>query len=158
MAHEYLAVGAQAPDVKVKNNAGEEVSLADLKGKKVVVFFYPKANSPSCTKEAVSLKDHHKALQDLGYEVIGVSPDKEKSLTNFINKHELPYTLWSDPENELTEAFGAWGEKSMYGKTYMGLLRSTFLIDEEGKVSHVIEKVKTKEHAQQILAMLAEAV
>lgn len=156
MAEGYLAIGAQAPDVTLKNNKGEEVSLSQLKGHKVVVFFYPKANSGSCTKEAVSLKEQYAELQKLGYEVVGVSPDKEKALTNFINKHELPYHLWSDPEHELTEAFGAWGEKKMYGKTYMGLLRTTFLLDEEGKVSHVIAKVKSKEHGEQILSTLAE--
>ena len=115
-----METGTQAPDIHLKNNKGEEVSLNDLKGKKVILFFYPKANSGSCTKEAVSLKEGYDELQKLGYEVVGVSPDKEKALTNFINKFELPYHLWSDPEHALTEAFGAWGEKKMYGKPYMG--------------------------------------
>jgi thioredoxin-dependent peroxiredoxin len=147
----YLAVGATVPDIKVTDQAGNEVSLHDFKGKKVVLFFYPKANSGSCTKEAASLRDAYAELQAQGYEVLGVSPDKQKALQNFITKQELPYSLLSDPEHELTKALGAWGEKQMYGKTYEGLLRTTFLLDEEGKVTHVIEKVKSPTHGQQVL-------
>lgn len=147
----YLAVGATAPDIKVTDQEGNEVSLHDYKGKKVVLFFYPKANSGSCTKEAASLRDTYADLQAQGYEVLGVSPDKQKALQNFITKQELPYSLLSDPEHELTKAFGAWGEKKMYGKTYEGLLRTTFLLDEEGKVAYVIEKVKSPTHGQQVL-------
>lgn len=153
-----LETGAQAPlDIVLKNQKGEDVSLGQLKGGKAVVYFYPKANTPSCTKEACSLRDGYDKLQDLGYTVVGISPDKPRSLTNFINKQELNFDLWSDPEHELTQAFGAWGEKKMYGKTYMGLLRTTFLLDEEGKVTHVIEKVVTKDHARQILDLLGIA-
>jgi thioredoxin-dependent peroxiredoxin len=147
----YLEVGATAPDIKVTNQEGQELSLHDFKGKKVVLFFYPKANSGSCTKEAASLRDAYADLQAQGYEVLGVSPDKQKALQNFITKQELPYSLLSDPEHELTKAFGAWGEKKMYGKTYEGLLRTTFLLDEAGKVTHVIEKVKSPTHGQQVL-------
>lgn len=151
----FLEVGAEAPqDIVLQNQKGEEVSLGQLKGGKVIVYFYPKANTPSCTKEACSLRDGYAKLKELGYTIVGVSPDKPKSLTNFINKQELTFDLWSDPEHKLTEAFGAWGEKSMYGKTYMGLLRTTFLLDEEGKITHVIPKVISKDHANQILSLL----
>ncbi|MCI4668924.1 MAG: thioredoxin-dependent thiol peroxidase [Bacteroidia bacterium] len=151
----FLEIGSLAPqDIVLQNQGGEEVSLGQLKGQKVIVYFYPKANTPSCTKEACSLRDGYDKLRDLGYAIVGVSPDKPRSLTNFINKQSLNFDLWSDPEHQLTEAFGAWGEKSMYGKTYMGLLRTTFLLDEEGKVTHVIEKVISKDHANQILRLL----
>lgn len=150
----FLAPGTQAPDIELTNQAGEPIKLSDFRGKKVVLFFYPKDNSGSCTKEAVSLRDGYEALQAMGFEVIGVSPDSEKSHQKFIEKQSLPYPLISDPDHKLTKAFGAWGEKSMYGKTYMGLLRTTFLLDEEGKVTHIIPKVKTKEHFDQIQSLL----
>ncbi len=150
----YLAIGSKAPNITVQNQTGEDVTLADYQGKKLVVFFYPKANSGSCTKEAVSLRDAYADFQTQGYEVVGVSPDKPRSLQNFINKQELPYDLLSDPENELTKAFGAWGEKKMYGKVYDGLLRTTFLLDESGIVTHVIEKVKSPIHADQVKELI----
>ena len=154
MSH-LLAVGSPVPDVKVTDHEGNELSLADLKGQKLVVFFYPKANSSSCTKEAASLRDAYADLQAQGYDVLGVSPDKHKALQNFIAKQELPYRLLSDPDHALTQAFGAWGEKKMYGKVYEGLLRTTFLIDEEGQVSHVIEKVKSPTHGEQVKETIA---
>lgn len=154
----FLNIGAQAPENEVFNQKGESASLKDYAGKKLVLFVYPKAGSGSCTKEAVSLKEGFAELEALGYQVVGLSPDKEKALHNFITKQELPYDLLGDPENQLIEALGAWGEKKMYGKTYMGVMRSTFLFDETGKLTHVIEKVKTKDHAQQILDLLKEAV
>ncbi|MEM6346464.1 MAG: thioredoxin-dependent thiol peroxidase [Bacteroidota bacterium] len=154
----FLNIGSPAPSNSVFNQKGETASLQDYAGKKLIVFVYPKANSGSCTKEAVSLRDNYTELQKAGYEVVGLSPDKEKPLGRFIEKQELPYDLLGDPENELIQALGAWGEKSMYGKTYMGVMRSTFLFDEAGKLTHVIEKVKTKEHGEQILALLAETV
>lgn len=155
MADSLLAVGSPVPTLTVQNQAGEDVSLADYTGKKLIIFFYPKASSPSCTKEACSLRDGYDQLRELGYEILGVSPDNPKPLRNFIEKQGLTYTLLSDPENALTQAFGAWGEKSMRGKTYMGLLRSTFLVDEKGIITHVIPKVVTKDHANQILDLLA---
>lgn len=155
MAETLLPVGTKVPDMTLTNQDGDSVNLADMKGQKLIVYFYPKDNSGSCVKEAESLRDGYTDLKAQGYEVIGVSPDSEKSHRNFIAKRELPFPLISDPEHKLTEAFGAWGEKKMYGKTYMGLLRSTFLVDEEGTISHVIPKVKTKEHATQILDLLA---
>ncbi|WNJ17347.1 thioredoxin-dependent thiol peroxidase [Pontibacter sp. G13] len=151
----FLPVGSEVPDVTVADQAGNPVSLKDYRGKKIVLYFYPKDNTPGCTNEACSLRDDYSELQAQGFEVIGVSPDSETKHRNFINKFSLPFTLLSDPELKLIKAFGAWGEKKMYGKTYDGLLRTTFLIDEEGKVSHVINKVKTKEHGQQILSLLA---
>lgn len=150
----YLSVGSPVPEVTVTDQEGNELKLSDFKGKKLLLFFYPKASSGSCTKEAVSLRDAYADFQAEGYEVFGVSPDKHRALQNFINKQELPYRLLSDPDNELTKAFGAWGEKKMYGKVYEGLLRTTFLIDEEGKVSHVIEKVKSATHADQIKELI----
>ncbi|MEL6676797.1 MAG: thioredoxin-dependent thiol peroxidase [Bacteroidota bacterium] len=149
-----LGVGASVPHISLTDQDGASVSLADYAGKKLVVFFYPKDNSGSCLKEAVSLKEGYEALQQAGYEVVGVSPDSEKSHKNFITKRELPFRLISDPETKLIQAMGAWGEKKMYGKTYMGLLRSTFLVDEKGVITHVIPKVKTADHANQILDLL----
>lgn len=156
MSDTLLPIGTQVPDMPLTNQDGESINLTQFKGQKLVVYFYPKDNSSSCVKEAESLRDGYETLKARGYEIIGVSPDSEKSHRNFISKRELPFTLISDPEHQLTEAFGAWGEKKMYGKTYMGLLRSTFLVDENGRISHVIPKVKTKEHAQQILDLLKD--
>jgi peroxiredoxin Q/BCP len=154
-----LKSGAKAPqNIVLQNQKAAEVSLDQLLGKKIILFFYPKASTPGCTKEACSLRDGYAQLKKLGYKIIGVSPDKPRALTNFINKQELNFELWSDPEHKLIEAFGVWGEKQMYGKTYMGLLRSTFLIDEEGKITEVIGKVITKDHANQILELLGEKV
>lgn len=149
-----LSVGSVVPDISLTDQDGQAVKLSDYRGQKLVLFFYPKDNTPSCLKEAQSLKEGYELLKAKGFEVVGVSPDSEKSHKNYVTKRELPFRLISDPDHQLTEAFGAWGEKKMYGKTYMGLLRTTFLIDEEGKVSHVIPKVITKDHANQILELL----
>lgn len=154
----FLIIGSPAPAIKVFNQNGENISLQDYAGKKLVVFVYPKANTGTCTKEAISLRESYADLQKAGFEVVGLSPDKEKPLCRFIEKQELPYDLLGDPENQLIEALGAWGEKTMYGRTYMGVLRSTFLFDEGGILTHVIDKVKSKEHGEQILALLAETV
>ena len=152
---DFIAPGTTVPDISLTDQQGQSISLSDFAGKKVVLFFYPKDSSPSCTKEACSLRDGYETLQEQGFEVLGVSPDSEASHQKFIEKQGLPYRLISDPDHQLAEAFGAWGEKKMYGKTYMGLIRSTFLIDETGTVSHVIGKVNTKDHARQILDLLA---
>lgn len=149
-----LAPGAQAPDIELTDQDGAAVKLSDYRGQKVILFFYPKNNTGSCLKEALSLKEGYEDLKARGYEVVGVSPDSVKSHKGYVTKRELPFRLISDPDAQLIQAFGAWGEKKMYGKTYMGLLRSTFLIDEEGKVSHTIPKVVTKDHANQILELL----
>jgi peroxiredoxin Q/BCP len=147
-----LKIGDAAPFFSGKNQNGETISLTDYKGKKVVLYFYPKDNTPGCTAEACNLRDNHHDLIDKGYVVIGVSPDSEKSHQKFIGKFELPFDLIADTEKEILEAYNAWGEKSMYGKIYMGVLRKTYIIDEDGKIENIIEKVKTKDHTSQILA------
>jgi len=146
-----LSPGDQAPDFTSKDQDGNDIKLSDFKGKKVVLYFYPKDNTPGCTAESCNLRDNYEELQKQGYVVLGVSPDDEKSHQKFIEKHELPFPLVADTDKSVHEAYGTWGEKKMYGKTYMGTLRTTFVIDEEGKIEEVIGKVKTKDHAAQIL-------
>jgi peroxiredoxin Q/BCP len=146
-----LKEGDKAPGFTSKNENGLEVSLKDFKGKKLVLYFYPKDNTPGCTSEACDLRDNYKTFQKQGYEILGVSPDSAKSHQKFIDKYELPFSLLADEDHSVAEAYGAWGEKSMYGKKYMGILRSTFVIDEKGKIEKVIEKVDTKAHTTQIL-------
>lgn len=146
-----LKAGDTAPDFESKDQDGNTIKMSDYKGKKVVLYFYPKDNTPGCTAESCNLRDNYQALQAQGYEVLGVSQDSEASHQKFITKHELPFKLIADTDHSVHEAFGTWGEKKMYGKTYMGTLRTTFLINEEGKIEEVIEKVKTKDHTAQIL-------
>ena len=146
-----LNVGDKAPEIVALNQKGEEIKLSSLKGKKVVLFFYPKDNTPSCTKEACNLRDNYAALQAQGYEVFGISIDSEKSHQKFIDKFELPYDLLVDEDKKIVSDYGVWQEKSMYGKTYMGTVRTTFIIDEEGNIADIIKKVKVSEHADQIL-------
>jgi peroxiredoxin Q/BCP len=146
-----LKAGDKAPDFRAKNQKGEEVKLADFAGKKVVLYFYPKDNTPGCTSEACNLRDNYQSLLAQGYVVLGVSPDSEKSHQKFIDKFELPFDLLADPEKEILNAYGVWGEKKMYGKSYMGVLRTTFVIDENAIIEEVIEKVKVKDHTAQIL-------
>ena len=145
-----LKAGDIAPDFSVNDQDGNPVKLSDFKGKKLVLYFYPKDNTPGCTAESCNLRDNYQALQKAGYEVLGVSKDDEKSHLKFINKFELPFTLLADTEKDIHEKYGTWVEKSMYGRKYMGTARVTFLIDEEGKIEEIIEKVKTKEHTAQI--------
>jgi peroxiredoxin Q/BCP len=146
-----LQLGDKAPDFTVNDQNGNPVSLSDYKGKKVVLYFYPKDNTPGCTAEACNLRDNHSELQNAGYEVLGVSTDSEKSHLKFIEKQSLPFTLLADTEKEIHEKYHTWVEKSMYGRKYMGTARMTFLIDENGKIENIIEKVKTKDHTAQIL-------
>ena len=146
-----LKVGDTVPNFSSVNEHGEPVSLSDYKGKKLVVFFYPKASTPGCTVEACNLRDNYKVLQEKGYELLGVSADSAKRQLNFKNKYEFPFPLLADEDKIVIEAFGVWGSKKFMGKTYDGIHRMTFLVDEEGMVEHVISKVKTKEHAAQIL-------
>ena len=146
-----LKVGDSAPDFSVNDQDGNPVKLSDFKGKKVVLYFYPKDNTPGCTAESCNLRDNYQVLQKAGYEVLGVSKDDEKSHQKFINKFELPFTLLADVEKDIHEKYGTWVEKSMYGRKYMGTARVTFLIDAEGKIEEIIEKVKTKDHTSQIL-------
>lgn len=146
-----LKIGDKAPEFTVSDQNGNDVSLADFKGKKVVLFFYPKDNTPTCTVEACNLRDNYKELQNMGYEVLGISTDSAKKHQNFIGKHELPYTLLADTEKHVHELYDTWKEKQMYGRKYMGTVRTTFIIDENGIIENIIEKVKAKEHTSQIL-------
>lgn len=148
-----MNVGDKAPEILGKNEKGEEIRLSSYKGKKVVLYFYPKDNTSGCTAQACSLRDNYTELRKAGYEVIGVSVDDEKSHLKFIAKNELPFTLIADTEKNLVEQFGVWAEKKMYGRSYMGTLRTTFIINEEGVIERIItpKEVNTKEHAQQIL-------
>lgn len=146
-----LSPGKKAPDFTLNNQKGESVSLKDFKGKKLVVYFYPKDDTPGCTAEACSIRDNYHSLQKQGYSILGVSPDTEKKHVKFIEKFQLPFDLLADTEHTMAEAYGVWGEKSMYGRKYMGIIRTTFIIDERGKIKEIIEKVDTANHADQIL-------
>jgi len=146
-----LKTGDKAPEFTAKDQDGKNISLSDFKGKKVVLYFYPKDDTPGCTAQACNLRDNYQKLLDQGYEVLGVSKDDEKSHLKFIKKYDLPFTLIADTDTKLNEAYGVWVEKSMYGKTYMGTARTTFVIDEEGVIKEIIDKVDTKEHIKQII-------
>lgn len=146
-----LKAGDKAPDIESVDQDGNPIKLSDFKGKKIVLYFYPKDNTPGCTAESCNLRDNYEALQNQGYVVLGVSGDSPKSHKKFIDKYELPFPLIADEDKSVHQAFGTWGEKKMYGKTYMGTLRTTFIIDADGVIEEVIEKVKTKEHTAQIL-------
>ena len=147
----HLKPGDQAPDFVSTNEKGETVQLSDFAGKKLILFFYPADNTPTCTVENCNLRDNYELLQSKGYELLGVSPDSAKKHQNFIAKHNLPFSLLVDADLEVIKAYGAWGLKKSFGKEYEGLLRSTFVIDENGTIEKVIEKVKSKDHANQIL-------
>jgi peroxiredoxin Q/BCP len=149
-------VGTQAPEFTAIDQDGKTHRLSDFKGKKVVLYFYPKDNTSGCTKEACAFRDHFARFRQLNVAILGVSIDSEKSHKSFVQKYDLPFTLLSDPEKRLVEAYGAWGEKSMYGRKYMGTNRVTYLIDEEGKISSVFPRVRPDTHADEILAVLQE--
>ena len=149
-----LQAGDLAPLFTAKNQNGETVSLTDYKGKKVILYFYPKDNTPGCTAEACDFRDNYQSLAREGFEVIGVSTDDEKSHKKFEAKFDLPFTLIADTEKTIVESYGVWVEKSMYGKSYMGTSRKTFVIDEEGKIITVIDKVDTKAPSKQVLELL----
>lgn len=148
-----MNIGDRAPEILGTNEKGEQISLSLFKGKKVVLYFYPKDNTPGCTAEACSLRDNYAELKSKGYEIVGVSTDSTASHNKFIAKHELPFTLIADTDKKLVEEMGAWGEKSMCGRKYMGTLRTTFILNEEGVVEKIFlpKEVKTKVHAEQIL-------
>lgn len=148
-----MTIGDKVPDLLGRNEKGEEIRLSQYAGKKLVLYFYPKDNTSGCTAEACNLRDNHQTLRRAGYEVLGVSVDNEASHQKFISKHQLPFPLIADTEKKLVEAFGVWGEKSMYGRKYMGTFRTTFIINEEGVVEQIFlpKQIKVKEHAQQIL-------
>jgi len=146
-----LEVGDQVPHFSVVDDRGQMQSLSDYVGKKLVLFFYPKANTPGCTAEVCDLRDHFSELKNAGYALLGVSADPVKKQRNFSEKFDFPFPLLADEEKEVINAFGVWGPKKFMGKEYDGIHRKTFILDEEGKVARVIDKVKTKEHAAQIL-------
>lgn len=145
------SIGKKAPDFTVNDQNGKPVSLSSLKGKKVVLYFYPKDMTPGCTAESCNLRDNYKALQKQGYEVFGISADNEKSHQKFIAKEKLPFSLLADTDKKVHEAYGTWVEKSMYGRKYMGTARTTFIINAAGLIEEIITQVDTKNHASQIL-------
>lgn len=146
-----LEIGNRMPDFSAADQNGNTVKSADLIGKKTVVYFYPKANTPGCTAEACSLRDNYERFLALGYNVIGISKDSVKAQKNFSDKYALPFPLLADTDALIIKAFGAWGEKKLYGKTYEGILRKTFIFNENGILEEIIDKVNTKNHAEQIL-------
>jgi peroxiredoxin Q/BCP len=149
-----LAEGMKAPDFTSKDQAGKEISLKDYQGKKVILYFYPKDDTPGCTAESCNLRDNYGGLTEKGFEVIGVSADNEKSHLRFIEKYDLPFNLVSDTGREILKAYGAWGLKKSYGKEYEGILRKTFIIDEQGVITKIFNKVDTKNHTDQIIEAL----
>ena len=151
MLEGMLKVGDKAPEFSAEIDGGGKIKLKDFRGKKVVVYFYPKDSTPGCTVEACDFRDAAAAFGEKGTVVLGVSPDSVKSHDRFKAKHELPFSLVSDPEHSIAEAYGVWREKSMYGKKYMGIVRSTFVIDEKGRIAAVHEKVKVKGHVAGLL-------
>jgi len=152
-----LKSGDKAPEFNSVDQNGAQIKLSDLKGKKLILYFYPKDNTSGCTAEACSLRDGYEKLSNHGYVVVGVSPDSEKSHQNFIKKFDLPFKLIADTNQEVSTLYGVWGEKKMYGRSYMGILRATFLIDEKGIISHVISKVNTGDHVNQIIEIIEKS-
>lgn len=146
-----LTVGDKAPDFSVNDQDGNLVNLSDFKGRKVVLYFYPKDQTPGCTAQSCNLRDNYERLQSAGYEILGISSDSEKSHRKFIEKQNLPFTLLADEDKKVHDLFGTWVEKKLYGRTYMGTARTTFIIDENGVIEDIITKVKTKDHTAQIL-------
>jgi len=151
-----LKEGTTAPAFKTTDANGETISLKDLRGQKVVLYFYPKDDTPGCTKEACSFRDDFAKFKKRGIAVLGVSPDSEKSHKKFETKYKLPFTLLADTDHAIAESYGVWGEKKFMGRTYMGVNRTTFLIDEKGKIKKVFEKVKPEDHASEVLEAFAE--
>ncbi len=153
----HLKVGDKAPDFSALNENNEVIKLSDYLGQKVVLFFYPKDDSPGCTKEACNLRDNYKDLKKLGFEVLGVSPDKPSKHRKFIDKYEFQYSLIADTDKEIIHKYGLWGPKNFMGREIIGVHRTTFLIDENGVIEYIIEKVKTKDHAKQIFDLVSQA-
>lgn len=152
-----LKEGQKAPDFKALDENGNTVSLSDFKGKKLILYFYPADNTPTCTSEACNLRDNFDTLKKEGYHVLGVSPDSAKKHQNFIKKHNLPFPLLVDEDLTIIKAYGVWGQKMMYGKEYEGLLRTTFVIDEDSTIEKIFDKVDSKRHAEQILEAMTVA-
>ena len=149
-----LTAGDKAPDFTAKDQNGKEISLAEFKGTQVILYFYPKDDTPGCTAEACDFRDNYQSLQGKGFQVIGVSTDDEKSHKKFETKYSLPFPLIADSDKHIVEAYGVWVEKSMYGKKYMGTARTTFIIEADGVISKIIEKVDTKNASQQVLDLV----
>jgi len=147
----HLTEGVKAPDFTGLNESGESVSLSDFKGQKLVLFFYPKDNTPTCTEEACNLRDNYGLLKKNGYAILGVSADSQRKHQNFIKKFDLPFPLLADVDQTILNAYGVWGEKQMFGKKYMGIFRTTFVIDAAGNIEKIIRKVKAKDHTSQIM-------
>jgi len=152
----HLQVGDQAPNFKGNIEDGTEINSADLKGTKYILFFYPKDDSPGCTREACNLRDNYRWFEKKGYKIFGVSPDTEKKHQKFIDKYEFQYSLISDPDKEVIKAFGIWGPKKFMGREFDGVHRTTFVMDEDGKIVEIVKKVKTKEHAEQLKEALGQ--
>lgn len=146
--------GKPAPDFELTSDSGETIRLSELKGKPVVVYFYPRDDTPGCTAQACGIRDNYEAFGERGAVVLGISPDDESSHQKFKQKYGLPFTLLADPDHRVADQYGVWGERSMYGKTYMGIERSTFVIDADGNVARVMRRVKPDTHAQQVLEAL----
>ena len=151
-----LAEGDKAPDFTLRDQNGDEVKLSDLRGETVVVYFYPRADTPGCTTQACGIRDRSADYAAAGARVIGISPDEVEDIAKFAGKYDLGFTLLADPDHKVAEKYGAWGEKSMYGKKYMGMLRSTFIIDPKGKIAQVFSKVQPKKHDALVLKALSE--
>lgn len=147
----YIEIGKEAPDFIGIDQTGKEIKKSDYTGKKLILYFYPKDNTPGCTAEACNLRDYNKELKEKGFEIVGVSADTVEKHKKFVEKHNLNFPLIADTEKEIIKAYGAWGEKNMFGKKKEGILRTTYVIDEQGKVEKLFKKVKTKEHSEQIL-------
>lgn len=150
-----LKVGDKAPAITAKDQHGQTVSLGDFKGKKVILYFYPKDNTPGCTTEACNFRDNYQSLQSDGFEVIGVSVNSERSHRNFASKYNLPFTLLVDTDRRIVNDYGVWAEKKLFGRKYMGTLRKTFVIDEEGTIIHIIDKVNNQRASQQVKELLS---
>ncbi len=152
-----LSAGDAAPDFTLRDQNGEEVTLSDLRGQTVVLYFYPRADTPGCTTQACGIRDHRTDYADAGARVLGVSPDEVGAVAKFDDKYDLGFTLLADPDHAVADAYGTWVEKRNYGKTYMGVQRATFIIDPEGRIASVIEKASPKTHDDDVLALLAQA-
>jgi len=150
-----LKEGDLAPAINARDENGKTITLAEFRGKKVVLYFYPKDNTPGCTAEACDLRDHYAQFQKEGFEIIGVSADSERSHQNFIKKYELPFRLISDEDHQVLKAYGSWGEKKMYGKTYMGIVRSAFMVDENGEIAATAYKISPKNTVPTLMQWLA---
>ena len=149
-----VAEGKPAPDFELTSDAGDTVRLSDFRGRPVVVYFYPKDDTPGCTTQACGIRDNYDAFGNRGAVVLGISPDDESAHVKFKQKYGLPFTLLADPDHEVAEQYGVWGERKLYGKTYMGIERSTFVIDPDGNVAHVMRRVKPDTHVEQVLQAL----